>query len=323
MRLTAAASARRLALVVLAAAAPLALAPPPSHAAFPGHDGKLVFSWASFMESEEAPYPSRTESAIQVAGVRDRTPQTLRNCVKETGKPDVGDCSIAYGGPAVSPNGRRIAFDAGNRLALMRFDGSDLVLLPQHGADDGAPTFSPTGRRLAFVAGAIAVSGKPAPPSEIWTSDLAGADAHRVTARGTAPAWSTRNWIAFLRQDGVYRVRPNGHGLRRLVQRERCSDVAWSPGGTKLAFTCGTAHLGGRLYVANGDGSHVRRVRVRYVSAQQVAWSPSGKRLAVVSSDGTIAVARLDGTQVPGGVSGGAGATYTYGAGSVDWQPLP
>jgi len=317
------AAAQRLALAALAAAALLGSGATTASAAFPGRDGKLVYNWGSFSESENPPYPSRTESALQTIPPGGRTPTTLRNCVKETGKPDVGDCSIAYGSPAVSPNGRQIAFDAGNRLALMRFDGSGLVLLPQHGADDGSPAFSPTGRRLAFVAGAIAVSGQPAPPSEIWTSDLAGANARRVTARGTAPAWSTRNWIAFLRKDGVYRVRPDGRGLRRLVHRARCSDVAWSPHGTQLAFACGTAHLGGRLYVANGDGSHVRRVPIRYVSAQSVAWSPNGRRLAVISADGTLLIARLDGTQVPGGVGGGSGATYTFGAGSVDWQRLP
>jgi Tol biopolymer transport system component len=320
---SAAPSRRHLTLAALAALLLIAAAAAPVRAAFPGRDGQLVYSWGSFSESEDAPYPSRTESAIETVAPSGGMPVALRSCVRETGKPDVGDCSIAYGAPAVSPDGREIAFDAGLRLALMRFDGSGLAVLPQHGADDGSPTFSPTGRRLAFVAGAIAVSGQPAPPSAIWTSDLAGGGARHLTARGTAPSWSTRNWIAFLRRDGIYRVRPDGRGLRRLVHRARCSDVAWSPRGTKLAFACGTAHLGGRLYLANGDGSHLHRVVVRYVSAQGVAWSPSGKRLAVVSSDGTIAIARLDGTQVPGGVGGSSGANYSSGAGAVDWQPLP
>jgi len=320
--MSATATTLRLALAALAAAALLALAAPPTHAAFPGRDGKLVFSWFSFSESEDEPFPSRTESALQTVAPRGGTPTTLRNCVRETGKPDVGDCSIGYGGPASSPDGRSIAFDAGAQLALMRFDGSGLRLLPAHLADDGEPTFSPSGKRLAFSAGAIAVASEPAPPRGVWTSDLAGTDDRQVTARGTAPAWSTRNWIAFLRRDGVYRVRPNGHGLRRLVHRTRCSDVAWSPNGTRLAFACGTPHAGGRLYVANGDGSRMHRVVVPYVSAQTVAWSPSGTRLAVTSFDGTIVIARLDGTQLPGGVGGGAGATYSFGAGAVDWQPL-
>jgi Tol biopolymer transport system component len=322
MRPTVTASILRLALAVLAAAALLAVAAPPSPAAFPGRDGKLVFSWSSFSESELEPFPSRTESAIQVVGPRGGTPQTLRSCVKETGKPDVGDCSIGYASPAVAPNGRRIAFDAGNRLALMRFDGGGLVLLPQRGADDGGPAFSPGGRRLAFVAGAIAVQGRPAPPSAIWTSDLAGGQARQVTALGTAPSWSTRNWIAFVRDDGIYRIHPDGHGLRRLVALRRCSDVDWSPHGTRLAFTCTTPHSGGRLYLADGDGRHVHRVALRYASPQAVAWSPSGKRLAVTDFDGTLTTMRPDGSRPHDLLSGQAGANYSSGAGGVAWQPL-
>ena len=92
-----------------------------------------------------------------------------------------------------------IAFDAGAQLALMSFDGSGLRLLPQRLADDGSPAFSPGGRRLAFDAEAIS-SGPQPPPRAIWTSNLAGGRARQVTARGANPSWSTRNWIAFLRE---------------------------------------------------------------------------------------------------------------------------
>jgi hypothetical protein len=310
---------------VAAAAAALAVAAPPSQAAFPGRDGKVVFSWFSFSESEFEPFPSRTETGIRAAALGAGDAVTLGGCTRETGKADVGDCSIGYGSPAVSPNGRRIAFDGGTHLALMRFDGSGLTLLPQHSADDGSPAFSPGGRRLAFVAGAVAVRGQPSPPTAIWTSDLAGGDARQVTARGTAPSWSTRNWIAFLRRDGVYRVRPNGHGLRRLVALRRCTDVDWSPRGTKLAFTCVTPHSGGRLYVADGDGSGLRRIRLPFASPDSVAWSPSGRLIATAVFDGGILTVHPDGRSGPDvpGSGGGAGATYVFGGSSPAWQPLP
>lgn len=309
-----------LALTVLALAV-CAVAPSTANAAFPGRDGKVVFSWFSFMETEAGP-PTTTVTAIQAAGPTGGRPATLRGCTRATGRPDAGDCSIGYGAPAVSPNGRLVAFDAGNALALMRIDGSGFRRLPAHSADDGEPAFSPSGRRLAFSAGGIAVAQQPPPPREIWTSDLAGRATRRVTALGTTPSWSTHDWIAFLRADGVYRVRPDGHGLRRLVRLARCGDVDWSPGGTRLAFTCLTPHSGGRLYVADGDGRHLRRIPTRYLSPEAVAWAPSGKRLAVTSFDGTVVTVRLDGTHERGIVSGGAGATYTFGAGRVDWQPL-
>lgn len=321
---TAARSPLRLAVAALAATALLAAtAAAPAHAAFPGRDGNLVYTWGSFSESEDAPFPSRTELALQAVAPAGGRPTALRGCVRETGKPDAGDCSIVYGTPAAAPDGRWIAFDAGGRIALMRSDGSDLRLLPVRSADDGTPAFSPSGARLALSAGAIALAPQPAPPRGIWTSDLAGGHARQVTAHGTAPAWSTRNWIAFLRRDGVYRVRPDGRGLRRLIARERCGDVDWSPGATKLAFTCLTAHSGGRLYVADGDGTHVRRIVIRFGSPEGVAWAPSGKRLAVTDFDGTLTTIRPDGSRQRTLVSGSAGANRSSGASGVTWQPLP
>jgi len=310
-----------LALTALALAVGAA-APTAANAAFPGRDGKLVFSWFSFMETEEGP-PSTTVTAIQAAGPSGGRPATLRGCTRATGRPDAGDCSIGYGAPALSPSGRLVAFDAGDALALMRIDGSGFRRLPAHSADDGEPAFSQNGKRLAFTAGGIAVAQQPPPPRAIWTSDLAGGAARRVTVLGTSPSWSTHDWIAFLRADGVYRVRPDGHGLRRLVRLARCTDVDWSPGGTKLAFACLTPHSGGRLYVADGDGRHLRRIPTRSLSPEAVAWAPSGKRLAVTSFDGTVVTIRLDGSHERLIVSGGAGATYTFGAGAVAWQPLP
>jgi len=312
----------RLALALTALAlAVCAAVPSAASAAFPGRDGKIVFGWFSFMETEEGP-PSTTVSAIQATGPTGGRAATLRGCTRTTARPDVGDCSIGYGTPAVSPNGRLVAFDAGDALALMRIDGSGFRRLPAHSADDGEPAFSPSGKRIAFSAGGIAVAQQPPPPRAIWTSDLAGGAERLVTALGTSPSWSTHDWIAFLRADGVYRVRPNGRGLRRLVRLARCTDVDWSPGGTKLAFACLTLHSGGRLYVADGDGRHVRRVPTRYLSPEAVAWAPSGKRLAVTSFDGTVVTIRLDGTHERGIVSGGSGALYTFGAGAIAWQPL-
>jgi Tol biopolymer transport system component len=324
MTATASAAARCLALAALTAAAVLAAAAPSSHAAFPGRDGQVVFSWYSFMESEFAPYPSRTETAIRAAALSDSDATTLRGCTRETGKPDVGDCSIGYGAPAASPNGRRIVFDAGAGLALMRIDGSDLTPLPAQSENDGEPAFSPSGRRLAFSAGPPLSVHHPLARG-VWTSDLAGGHAHKVTAKGLAPSWSVRNWIAFLRRDGVYRVRPDGRGLRRLVALHRCTDVDWSPNGAKLAFTCTTPHSGGRLYVADGDGSRRRGIATPYESPDSVAWSPSGRLIAYGSFDGGIQTVHPDGRPGPSvpGSGGGVGATYVIGGGSPTWQPLP
>ncbi|HEX4804572.1 MAG TPA: hypothetical protein VFU94_01620 [Conexibacter sp.] len=310
---------RRFRSAPLLALVALVLTAPTAGAAFPGRDGVVVYSWYDHLRSTLEPNaPIYDAWEIRASSPRGGTPRTLRGCARQPGRPDVGECSIAYGSPAVSPDGRWIAFDAGAPLALMRVDGSRFRLLPRHSADDGAPAFAPDGRRLAFAAGAIAVRGQPAPPSAVWTSDLAGRHARQVTARGDAPAWSTRNWIAFLRADGVYRVRPDGHGLRRLVRRRGCSDVAWSPHGTRLVLACG-----GRILVADGDGRHLRRVPVGTTSASEVAWSPSGGRIAFTLVEGPLETVRLDGGHGIQLASGGYSSQGTVGPAAPDWQPLP
>lgn len=298
---------RRLIVITIAAAmAPLLLAAP-AGAAFPGRDGALVYGWFSYLTDTLEPHErTHSETAIRSIAPAGGQPETLRGCTRDLGAPDAGDCSITYGSPAVSPDGRRVAFDAGARLAMMRIHGASFRLLPAHSADDGAPAFSPTGTRIAFTAGGA-----------IKTSSVLGASTRTTTDDGRAPAWSTRRWIAFVRDDGIYRVRPDGRGLRRLVARRGCDDVAWSPHGTRLAFACGL-----RLYLADGDGGHVRRIPLRYLSATSVVWAPSGTRLAVTPFDGGVVTLRLDGTrqrELVGGVYSSQGA---YGSAGLDWQPL-
>jgi Tol biopolymer transport system component len=100
-------------------------------------------------------------------------------------------------------------------------------------------------------------------------------------------SWSPDGrWIAYLdtedndRKIGLYVVRPNGRGLRRIV-RGAVLTTAWSPNGKKLAFT----RENGKLGVVGVDGRGLRRVPLR-ATAHNVEWSPDGQRLAVEASSG-------------------------------------
>jgi hypothetical protein len=152
-------------------------------------------------------------SSVEERSIRLRSPngpdQMLYGC-----KGTSPECSAkSYTNPAFAPDGSRVVFDAGAGLALINIDGSGFHQLPAHSDDDGQPAFSPAGDRIAFV-----VHRDGSRTWSVWTCDATdGRNARLVVRDGSHPVLSTRNWIAFVRGDAIYRVRPNGSGLRRLT----------------------------------------------------------------------------------------------------------
>lgn len=297
------------ALIVIA----IALVVVASAHAFPGRNGAVVFSWSSNDEPElgtptfvRAIKTAHSVDARRAGG--DAPTRTVIGCRFSDSGPLGGDCTNpVYANPAFSPDGKLVVFDAGPSLAIREVRrGAPLTLLPAHGSgdrDDGDPAFSPDGKRLVFTAG-----------GGVWICDLDGGSAHEVIPDAEAPAWSTRNWIAFVRDGGVWRVRPDGSGLRRLSARGLAP--AWSPHGTRIAFV----HRQGSLWTMHADGSQPRRVPG--TSAANVAWSPDGTQLVIHIFDGGVWALRTDGSHAREVVSGGVNATSSFDAGGVDWQPL-
>ena len=189
--------------------------------------------------------------------------------------------------PAVAPDGPRIAFvgtrDGRDRLFVIDTDGSHEREVAINGSDGRMPRWSASGELLFAGAGAdtgtvFAVSPEGGTPRAVvivpgrsptlspdgrrvlylvgpWTStalavaDTNGANAHTV-AGGRATAW-------------------NG---------------AWSPDGTRVAYTYGDSSRVLQVHVVNADGSSdlaVTHVTAAEGSAQMPAWSPDGGRLAL------------------------------------------
>jgi Tol biopolymer transport system component len=189
--------------------------------------------------------------------------------------------------PAFSPNGELIAFVEGERLAIMRHDGTRRRMLPPIKGGVSAPAWSPNGRRLAF-------SGqRPCPVycGSLYSVRRNGTGLRRIMDHQALwPAWSVRGRIAFLNnddevgmptgpRDGLYSVRPDGSRRRRLFGSVAAlgNEPDWSPDGRRLAVR---AH--GRIVTMNPDGSGRRAITGAGRPLSHPAWSPDGKYIAAI-----------------------------------------
>lgn len=304
-------STRRALLLALAALLLLV----PTAQAFPGRNGAFVYGWSELQEPDLGPATHvRDIRTIHTIGGRSRT---LRGCIEVDGVPTAGDCTLsAYRDPAFSPDGRTIAFDAGDVIAVIpsRPQGW-LRLLPAHEGDDGEPAFAPNGTQLVFSSGPA--GAQPDTPRNLWTIDLLVGVLRPLVKDGSDPVWSVRNRIAFVRSGAIWIVRPDGSHLRQLTHGSHDVSPTFSPDGTKLAFS-----RGGDIYVRNLISHSLRRV-AKGTGAVDLVWSPDGRRFLVGMFDGGAYTVGTNGQHTRQIVAGGTGGTYNISVAGLDWQPRP
>jgi dipeptidyl aminopeptidase/acylaminoacyl peptidase len=82
----------------------------------------------------------------------------------------------------------------------------------------------------------------------------------------------------------IWLMQADGTGKHNLTQAPRADDKlpAWSPDGTKIAFTSdrGTAHNDEEIVVMNNDGSNQTSISGSPADDYEPAWSPDGRRIA-------------------------------------------
>jgi Tol biopolymer transport system component len=143
---------------------------------------------------------------------------------------------------------------------------------------------------------------------------------------GDFPDWSTRGWIAFVRRRAVYRVRPDGTGLKLLARRS--VGPAWSPDGRTLAVSylgvwdrAGRSIRRGGVLLMDASGRHRRLVHpVGVGDPGPIAWSPNGRRLLILPYD--LLTIDLRGRVIRNHDEGEAtGAEYGHQTYGIDWRP--
>jgi Tol biopolymer transport system component len=205
--------------------------------------------------------------------------------------------------PALSPNGRRIAYvragDPYPQVWLMNADGSGQHQLTSSPGEKLRPLWSPNGRTLVFMVWNRSLCDPIVlwcPFTDIWRVSPDGTAERKLFADAMQPAWSPDGRRILFQGYAYYEpgtaralevARADGSGVRTLFTRRAeqafRSPPSWSPDGQRIAFGATTPRIEHRLLLANADGSRRKRVALGIYGA----WSPGGKSIAVEQDDGT------------------------------------
>jgi len=196
--------------------------------------------------------------------------------------------------PSFSPDGQWIVYTAeeAGQADLYRVhpDGSGVQRLTDDPAFDDQGALSPDGHTLAFV------STRAGGTANIWLLDLSSRTYTNVTKNGSGnfrPSWSPDgSWIAFtsdrdahpgnqpshwehLQSTGVYLIRPNGHGLRRLTRKDGVAgSPSWSRDGRRVLFY-ETDEVG--AYLAKNGGTRTEIASIDVITGEHTVHTASNE----------------------------------------------
>ncbi|MBT3269042.1 hypothetical protein HN371_17980 [Candidatus Poribacteria bacterium] len=178
-------------------------------------------------------------------------------------------------------------------VMVMDPDGSSLVNLTDHPANDVGPAWSPDGREIAFASERDG-------GSNIYIMDADGANPHPITSASVVgePDWSP---------DGskiVYTDWSSGPGVITVMNSDGSNPdpltdpghdngaPAWSPDGSEIAFMSWRDGIDPEIYVMDADGSNETNLTHNGgIGEWWPAWSPDSSKLSFTSDrDGNLEV---------------------------------
>ena len=208
--------------------------------------------------------------------------------------PTGANTQITFGGqysyPALSPDGRRIAFvrfsGATSDIYLMNADGSNVSRLTV-GMDLSYPSWSPDGRSLAAATSDMPYWGE----IYLLDADKNGKSPVKIASGASMPTWSPDGkriaFVALSGDDGFHALEisnVDGSGIVELVPQapHSINHPAWSPDGTRIAFSeCNDAKC--EVNVISLNGALLWKTSLGSVYGPR--WSPDGRWLAFTFSD--------------------------------------
>ena len=200
--------------------------------------------------------------------------------------------AFAYAGPAISPDGRRIAVgryrNGWDGIWLLNADGTGLTQLVRRSNLDGDPAWSPDGATIAFESQDSTPYG---PVDRIFLVKVDGTGLRQLTpdtpnySFDGGPSWSpdgTR--IVFSRTGSLYVINADGTGLTDLARGGEYP--SWSPDGVHIVS--GASSTGWWLLtMVNADGTNPVTVTRDTLQLGMPRWSPDGASLVFYEVLGT------------------------------------
>jgi Tol biopolymer transport system component len=235
--------------------------------------------------------------------------------------------------PVVSPDGRTIAFvrvfeESGQRIAAVGIDGGEVTHLSENYLRAEDPAWSMDGRRLAYVTTGI-------DSQQLSTVDLETRQLRHVIdffGRLADPTWSADGTKIAFAGRGYQGVLGGGSwDLATVVPGAKNKEIepllvtngddeapAWSPDGTRIAFTR-PGDEGDKVWTIGPDGGSETLLATAVDTSLEpdLAWAPDGTALLV--SDGTW-IYRVE--VVPSGDPRDNVVPVVEGR-SPAWQPIP
>ena len=161
-------------------------------------------------------------------------------------------------------------------------------------AGQGAPGATTPPRWIVFSAHPNAGAG----PIQLMRVQANGAGLRQITTGvkpATEPAFSPKGTsIVFARLgSGIFRINPDGSGLKRLTSGTRDIYPVWSPDGTRIAFLR-PYRADWRLYVMSASGANERRLP-QAPPAGRPSWSANGKSIVIPSGGDLVRISSATG----------------------------
>lgn len=189
-------------------------------------------------------------------------------------------------------------------------DGSGRTSLTATSTQPTLPAWSPDGTKIAFNS---------APGNgEIYVMDANGSGLTNLTntaASETNSSWSVNGKIAYERREGgtggipqIWTMNADGSGQVQFpgITQPSPTGPAWSPNGTKLAFSSG-----GEIWVIDANGTNEVRLTMTASTDTDPAWSPDGLKIVFVKGGSGITVMNADGSNETPLAGGGAGPAWS------------